>query len=73
MAREYKLRRTKPVSPSGIDYAAALNEEQFRAVTSPPGKALVIAGAGSGKTRTLTHRVSWLLDQGQSACSSYCP
>ncbi len=67
MAREYKLQRTKSVSASGIDYAAALNEEQFRAVTSPPGKALVIAGAGSGKTRTLTYRVSWLLDQGQSA------
>ncbi len=67
MAREYKLRRPKAVSASGIDYAAALNEEQFRAVTSPPGKALVIAGAGSGKTRTLTYRVSWLLDQGQSA------
>jgi hypothetical protein len=67
MARDYKLQRTKPVSASGIDYAAALNEEQFRAVTSPPGKALVIAGAGSGKTRTLTYRVSWLLDQGQSA------
>jgi DNA helicase-2/ATP-dependent DNA helicase PcrA len=67
MAREYKLRRTLPVSASGIDYAAALNGEQFRAVTSPPGKALVIAGAGSGKTRTLTYRVSWLLDQGESA------
>ena len=67
MAREYKLRRSQTVSASGIDYAAALNEEQFRAVTSPPGKALVIAGAGSGKTRTLTYRVSWLLDQGQSA------
>jgi DNA helicase-2/ATP-dependent DNA helicase PcrA len=67
MAREYKLRRTLPVSASGIDYAAALNAEQFRAVTSPPGKALVIAGAGSGKTRTLTYRVSWLLDQGESA------
>lgn len=67
MAREYKLRRTKPVSPSGIDYAAALNEEQYAAVSSPPGKALVIAGAGSGKTRTLTYRVSWLLDQGESA------
>jgi DNA helicase-2/ATP-dependent DNA helicase PcrA len=67
MAREYKLRRTGSVSASGIDYAAALNEEQFCAVTSPPGKALVIAGAGSGKTRTLTYRVSWLLDKGQSA------
>lgn len=67
MAREYKLQRSRPVAGSGIDYATALNEEQYRAVTSPPGKALVIAGAGSGKTRTLTYRVSWLLDQGESA------
>jgi DNA helicase-2/ATP-dependent DNA helicase PcrA len=67
MAREYKMQRTRPVLASGIDYAKALNEEQFRAVTSPPGKALVIAGAGSGKTRTLTYRVSWLLDQGETA------
>ena len=67
MAREYKLQRTRPVSASGIDYAKALNEEQYRAVTSPPGKSLVIAGAGSGKTRTLTYRVSWLLDQGETA------
>lgn len=67
MAREYKLQRTRPVAASGIDYAKALNDEQYRAVTSPPGKALVIAGAGSGKTRTLTYRVSWLLDQGEQA------
>ncbi len=67
MAREYKLQRPKPVSASGIDYQKALNAEQFRAVTAPPGKALVIAGAGSGKTRTLTYRVSWLLDQGEHA------
>jgi len=67
MARNYKLRRTKPGSASGIDYEQALNAEQYRAVSSPPGKALVIAGAGSGKTRTLTYRVSWLLDQGEDA------
>lgn len=47
-----------------IDYAAELNEEQFAAVTSPGGAALVIAGAGSGKTRTLTYRVAWLLENG---------
>ena len=67
MAREYKLRRTRPASVSGIDYEKELNTEQFQAVSSPPGKALVIAGAGSGKTRTLTYRVSWLLDQGENA------
>lgn len=64
MAREYQLERKEKKATSGIDYRAALNDEQYAAVTSPPGAALVIAGAGSGKTRTLTYRVAFLIDQG---------
>ncbi len=54
---------------STIDYAAELNPQQYDAVTAPPGPSLVIAGAGSGKTRTLTYRVAWLLEQGMSTRS----
>ena len=53
-----------PSAGTRIDYAAELNEQQLGAVTSPGGAALVIAGAGSGKTRTLTYRVAWLLEHG---------
>lgn len=47
-----------------IDYAKELNAQQLNAVTSIAGKTLVIAGAGSGKTRTLIYRTSYLIENG---------
>src|SRR5204863_9690080 len=48
----------------GLDLDNQLNVEQRQVVTAPDGPALVIAGAGSGKTRALTYRVAWLLARG---------
>lgn len=42
-----------------------LNEPQLAAVTLPPQSALILAGAGSGKTRVLTTRIAWLIQTGQ--------
>ncbi len=47
-----------------IDFVKELNEEQLAAVQGGDGPCLVLAGAGSGKTRTITFRVAFLLEQG---------
>src|SRR5882757_7380933 len=64
MSRDYVLQPFNPPVQLHIDYAGELNPQQHAAVTAPPGPSLVIAGAGSGKTRTLTYRVGFLLEQG---------
>ena len=67
MSRDYALEPFHSAVHLQIDYARELNPQQLAAVTAPPGPALVIAGAGSGKTRTLTYRVAYLIEQGISA------
>jgi len=63
--KTYRIER-RPQGARGykINYEGELNEEQYRVVMHPGGPMLVIAGAGSGKTRTLTYRVARLLEDG---------
>jgi DNA helicase-2/ATP-dependent DNA helicase PcrA len=62
--RRYVLKSAAPARTYRVDYARELNEEQREVVFAPDGPTIVIAGAGSGKTRTLVYRVSRLVEDG---------
>ncbi|MFQ5569271.1 MAG: ATP-dependent helicase [Rhodothermales bacterium] len=66
MARRFVLKRDtlQPTLDLSIDYGGALNPQQYAAATAPGGPVLVIAGAGTGKTRTLIYRVAYLVETG---------
>ncbi|HVN96806.1 MAG TPA: ATP-dependent helicase [Syntrophorhabdaceae bacterium] len=67
--KRYTIHRDAAASSPFIDYDKELNEEQRRVVLSENGPILVIAGAGSGKTRVVTYRVARLLEKGVQANS----
>ncbi len=71
--KKYTLKRTAPPPAAAtpappehftIDYRNSLNPAQYEAVTSVNGPHLIIAGAGTGKTRTITYRVAYLVELG---------
>jgi DNA helicase-2/ATP-dependent DNA helicase PcrA len=53
--------RTSDFGPSSDPILSELNDDQLRAVTHESGPLLILAGAGSGKTRAITRRVAWLI------------
>jgi len=62
----YKLKpqTVSDQSPALLAMKSRLNEQQWEAVCHGKGPQLIIAGAGTGKTRTLTYRVAWLIEKG---------
>jgi len=63
----YVIKRENRELPEQLTrYRSELNDEQFRVVTAKPQAALVVAGAGTGKTRAITYRVAYLIEHGVS-------
>jgi len=62
MARKFTLKSR--TAAGDVDFSADLNAEQLAVATAPGGPMLVVAGAGSGKTRALTYRLAWLVHHG---------
>src|SRR6185503_6813286 len=66
MSRKYTI-KTDLARRYAVDYRNELNDEQYRVVMAPDGPILVIAGAGTGKTRTVIYRVARLLESNVGA------
>lgn len=66
MSRKFILSKesVEPVHRLSIAYRDELNDAQYEVVTSGPGPYLVVAGAGTGKTRTLIYRLAYLVETG---------
>jgi DNA helicase-2/ATP-dependent DNA helicase PcrA len=66
LTKQYILKKaTLPTPrPSRLDYRKELNDAQYQAATTVEGPLLIVAGAGTGKTRTLVYRVAHLIDIG---------
>jgi DNA helicase-2/ATP-dependent DNA helicase PcrA len=67
VARRFVLKKEPDLAPPShltIDYAGELNEQQHAAATAGDGPVLIVAGAGTGKTRTLVYRVAYLIETG---------
>lgn len=64
--RLYKILSKKPVP---IDFKTLLNASQYAAVVYNDGPSLIVAGAGSGKTRVLTYKIAYLIEHGYPAAS----
>lgn len=64
MPRKFVIRKSFDLGSARVEYANDLNPQQLDVVRRGDGHCLVLAGAGSGKTRTVVYRVAWLLEHG---------